>query len=59
MYDELTGKLVTGDKAKEVRNRIKDIDSNIAKIDSLNKKESDPKTQDILVRNKVDGVTLK
>jgi hypothetical protein len=59
VYDELTGKLVTGDKAKEVRNRIKDIDSNIAKIDALNKKESDPKTQDILVRNKVDGVTLK
>ena len=59
VYDELTGKLVTGDKAKEVRNRIKDIDSNIAKIDSLNKKELDPKTQDILVRNKVDGVTLK
>jgi hypothetical protein len=59
VYDELTGKLVTGDKAKEVRNRIKSIDSNIAKIDSLNKKELDPKTQDILVRNKVDGVTLK
>jgi hypothetical protein len=59
IYDEATGKFVTGDKAKEVRNRIKDIDSNIAKIDSLNKKESDPKTQDILVRNKVDGVTLK
>jgi hypothetical protein len=59
VYDELTGKIVTGDKAKEVRNRIKSIDSNIAKIDSLNKKELDPKTQDILVRNKVDGVTLK
>jgi hypothetical protein len=59
VYDDVTGKLVTGDEAKKVKGYIKDIDSNIAKIDALNKKESDPKTQDILVRNKVDGVTLK
>ena len=59
VYDDITGKLVTGDEAKKVKGYIKDIDSNIAKIDALNKKESDPKTQDILVRNKVDGVTLK
>jgi hypothetical protein len=59
VYDDVTGKLVTGDEAKKVKGYIKGIDSNIAKIDALNKKESDPKTQDILVRNKVDGVTLK
>ena len=59
IIDQTTGKVVTGNEAKSVKKYIDNIDSNIKLIDKRGKTETDSKTQDILVRNKVDGVTLK